>query len=853
VPGALDHVIAYGIDPLRVDGVPRVLPVKGGKENDSMRRTKVPWTLCLACGALLGFGRAAHRSGLLGQLAEAAEAAVGGGEAGGKPIKPGPKLQPLDILPRPEPLFKGVINRNANDSKPDFPREVKAPKGAPNILLIMTDDVGFGAASTFGGPIATPTFDKLARRGLRYNRFHTTALCSPTRAALLTGRNHHTCSAGVIMEQATGFPGYHSLMSRSCGTIAEILRLLGYNTAWFGKNHNVPDWHTSAAGPFHYWPTGLGFEYFYGFLGGDTNQWFPSAYENTTPIEPYLGKKDYHFDTDMADQAIRWIRQQNALAPEKPWFAFYAPGACHAPHHAPKEWIAKFKRQFDQGWDKVREETMARQIKLGVVPPGTQLVPMPEDITPWAKLSDDQKKVYARMMEIYAGFLAFTDHNIGRVIDAIEEAGRLDNTLIIYIQGDNGPSAEGTFNGSTSQIGGIRGLEDFAFVLSMIDELGGPMTYNHYPVGRAEAMATPFGWMKQIASHFGGTRNGLVISWPKRIAAEKQGGLRTQFHHVIDIAPTILEAVGVQAPVIINGAEQRPIEGVSMLYTFQDPKAPPERRTQYFEMFANRALYHDGWVACTTHRRPPWITFGSTKNPADDFEWELYHIEKDFSEHKNLARENPKKLRELQDLWWAEAAKYNVLPLDDRAAERIDPTIRPSLTRGRTRFTYFPGMKRIPEGSAPPTRNRDWSVTADVDIPKGGAEGVLGTLGGRFGGWGLSLMDSVPRFDYANSNNPKHRYRIAGKDKLAPGQHTLRFDFKYDGGGVGKGATGTLSVDGKVVAEGRMEGTADFRFSLDETFDVGEDTGTPVAEDYADRMPFRFTGTLRKLVIELGK
>jgi arylsulfatase len=817
-----------------------------------MRRTKLALGAYLVLGALLGFGVAAQRNGLLGPAAHADEpafAAAPAVKAGGKPA---PKLEPLDLLPRPEPPFRGRIERNALESKPDFPKEVKAPKGAPNILLIMTDDVGFGAASTFGGPIPTPTMDRLAKRGLRYNRFHTTALCSPTRAALITGRNHHSCSTGMIMENATGFPGYNSLMSRSCGTIAEILRMLGYSTAWFGKNHNVPDWHTSQAGPFTYWPTGLGFDYFYGFLGGDTNQWFPAAFENTTPIEPYLGKKDYHFDRDISDKAIAWIRQQHALAPQKPWFAYYAPGACHCPHHAPKQWIAKFRGKFDQGWDRVREETLARQVKLGVVPPGTQLVPMPKGITPWAKLSADRKKVYARMMEVYAGYLAFTDHNIGRVVDAIDEAGQLDNTLIIYIQGDNGPSAEGTLQGTTSEMGGAHGFEDFAFLLSMIDELGGPMTYNHYPVGWAQAMATPFGWMKQVASHFGGTRNGLVISWPKRI--KDAGGLRRQFHHVIDLVPTILEAVGVQAPLAINGVAQRPIEGVSMMYTFDNAKAPPARRTQYFEMLANRALYHDGWIACTTPKRPPWVTVGgSTKDPADDYEWELYNVEDDFSEAKNLAKENPRKLRELQDLWWAEAAKYNVLPLDDRAIERADPTIRPSLTKGRTRFTYYAGMKRIPEGSAPPTRNRDFSVTADVEIPDGGAEGVLGTLGGRFGGWGLSLLDSVPRFDYRASNVPKHRYRIAAKNKLAPGKHTIRFDFKYDGGGVGKGATGILTVDGKEVARGRMDLTVDFRFSLDECFDVGEDTGTPVAEDYADRMPFRFTGTLRRLVIDLGR
>jgi arylsulfatase len=822
-----------------------------------MRRTTLKWVLYFGLGSLLGFGAVAQRSGLLGRPASAQEPAATAAETGPPQgtKAASPKLRPLDILPLPEPPFKGQIDRIATSSKPDFPREVKPPKGAPNVLLIMTDDVGFGAASTFGGPIPTPTMDKLAKRGLRYNRFHTTSLCSPTRAALITGRNHHSCSTGVITEQATGYPGYSSLMSRSCGTIAEILSMLGYSTAWFGKNHNVPDWHSSQAGPFTYWPTGLGFNYFYGFIGGDTNQWFPAAYENTTPIEPYLGRKDYHFDRDMSDQAIRWIRQQHALAPQKPWFAYYAPGACHAPHHAPKEWIAKFKGKFDQGWDKVREETLARQIKLGVVPAGTKLAPGHKDVTPWAKLSADQKRVYARMMEVYAGYLAFTDHNIGRVINAIEEAGQHDNTLIIYIMGDNGPSGEGSLQGSTNEVGvGVNGVqESIEYLVSMIDKLGGPQGYNHYPVGWAQAMATPFPWLKQVASHFGGTRNGLVISWPKRIK-EQQYGLRKQFHHIIDVVPTILEAVGVEAPLSINGVTQRPIEGVSMMYTFANPTAPPARRTQYFEMFGNRALYHDGWVACTTPKRPPWVNIGgATKNPADDYEWELYNVEEDFSEAKNIVKDNPKKLRELQDLWWSEAAKYNVLPLDDRMGERLDPATRPSLTKGRTRFTYYPAMKRIPEGSAPVTRNRSFSITAEVETPEDGASGVLATMGGRFGGWALIVMDGKPRFDYALTNQDKYRYQVVAKDRLSAGKHKIHLDFKYDGGGMGKGATAVLSVDGKEVAQGRIERTVAIRYSLDESFDVGEDTGTPVAEDYADRMPFRFTGELRRLVIDLGE
>lgn len=816
----------------------------------TFRSMKVQAFVVLCVGGLLGALAAAGKTWLPSPVLAQAD-------QGEKPKKKQPEATqpPLGgglVLPVPARPFGGIINRNATESKPDFPKEITPPKGAPNILVILTDDVGFGASSTFGGPIPTPAFDKLAKNGLRYNQFHTTALCSPTRAALITGRNHHTCATGVIMEMGTGFPGYNSLMPRSCGSIAEILRWMGYNTAWFGKNHNVPDWHTSAAGPFHLWPTGLGFNYFYGFIGGDTNQFAPAAFEGTTPIEPHLGKKDYHFDKDMADKAITWMRSQKALAPNKPFFAYYAPGTAHAPHHAPKDWIEKFKGKFDQGWDKLREETLARQIKLGVVPPGTKLAPANKEIPAWDSLNADQKKVYARMMEVYAAALAHCDHHIGRVIDSLEEMGELDNTLIIYIQGDNGPSAEGSMQGTTNEVGTIANgvVEDLPFLLSMLDKLGGPQSYGHYPVGWAQAMASPFSWMKQVASHFGGTRNGMVISWPKRI--KDVGTIRRQFHHVIDVAPTLLDAVGVEAPLILNGIPQKPMEGVSMLYSFADPKAPTKHPTQYFELLANRALYHDGWIASTTPKRAPWVGVGgTTKNPADEYEWELYHVETDFSQSDNLVKKNPKKLRELQDLWWAEAAKYNVLPLDDHFTERTDVTIRPSLTRGRTKFTYYADMIRIPEGSAPVTRNASFNVIADVEIPKGGTSGVLATMGGRFGGWGLIVMDSKPRFDYALTNQDKYRYRIASDAKLTPGKHTILFEFKYDGGGRGKGALGVLSVDGKKVAEGRINQTVATRYSLDETFDVGEDTGTPVAEDYADRMPFRFTGELKKLMVEL--
>jgi arylsulfatase A-like enzyme len=755
------------------------------------------------------------------------------------------------VLPIPEQSFHGKIGRTAAESTPDFPKPIAAPKGAPNVLLIMTDDVGWGASSTFGGPIPTPTYDKLAKAGLRYNQFHTTALCSPTRAALITGRNHHSCSTGVITEMATGYPGYNSLMSKSCGTIGEILRGNGYNTSWFGKNHNVPDWQSSQAGPFDLWPTRLGFDYFYGFIGGDTDQWHPAVFDGTNPIETPAHDPKYHLDADLGDHAVAWIRQQHSLAPDKPFFAYYTPGLCHAPHHAPKEWIAKFKGKFDQGWDKVREETLARQIALGVVPAGTKLTERPKEIPSWDSRSADEKKIYAHMMEVYAACLAYCDHNIGRVIQAVEDTGELDNTLIIYIQGDNGASGEGTLQGLSNEVGvAANGVpESIPYLLSIMDDLGGPTTYNHYPVGWAHAMCSPFQWTKQVASHFGGTRNGLVISWPKQI--KQPGEVRSQFCSVIDIAPTIIEAAGVKAPTTINGLKQKPIEGTSLVYSFNDAKAPTQHTTQYFEMIGNRGVYHDGWVACTTPMRLPWQ--GATDSSPDDFKWELYHVAEDFSEANNLVAANPDKLKELQAIFDGEAKKYNVLPLDASFIARADVSIRPSLTRGRDKFTYFPGTIRVPEGAAPDLKNKDFSITAEVEIPEGGANGVLVTQGGRFGGWGLLLMDGKPEFDYAFSNQPQHKYRVTSKEKLAAGTHTIKLDFKYDGPGMGKSGTGTLSVDGKQVAQGKIDRTIPIRFSLDETFDVGMDTGTPVVEDYLNKMPFKFTGVLKKVVIELGK
>jgi arylsulfatase A-like enzyme len=762
------------------------------------------------------------------------------------------------ILPVPEPPFGGVMGRKVKESRPDFPQSVSAPKGAPNVLLIMTDDTGFGATSPFGGPIPAPALDRVAKRGLIYNQYHTTALCSPTRAALLTGRNHHSVGMGSITELATGYPGYSSLIPKSAGTIGQILMNNGYNTAWFGKHHLVPEWQQGPAGPFDQWAGGLGFEYFYGFLGGDTDQWHPALFENTRPVLAPLGDPNYILIKDLADRSINWIRTQHAAAPDKPFFLYFAPGNSHAPHHASKEWIAKFKGQFDQGWDKVREETLERQKKLGIVPPGTMLTPRPKEIAAWDSLNGDQKKVYARMMEVYAGATAQCDHEIGRILDALEQSGQLDNTLVIYQQGDNGASAEGTLQGTTNEISAQFAPESLEYLVSMIDQLGSDRTYNHYPVGWAHAMDTPFQWTKQVASHFGGTRNGLAISWPKGIKA--QGELRSQFHHVIDIVPTILEAVGIQAPLVLDGIPQKPLEGVSMVYTFDDPKAPTRHTTQYFEMFANRAIYQDGWVANTIPLRFPWVNLGADPDP-DDFRWELYHVADDFSQSKNVASENADRLRDMQARFLMEAVRYNVLPLDSSMVERSSETLRPNALRGLIEFTYYPGMIRIPEANSADIKNKSFRISADVVVPGGGAEGVLATQGGRFGGWALLVLDGKPMFAYAYTNQDGAKYphqrkdktRIAGAEKLTPGKHTIAFDFAYDGGGIGKGGNGTLTVDGKKVGESRIEHTTPMgKFSLDESFDCGQDTGSPVIDEYDARMPFKFTGTLEKVVIKLG-
>jgi arylsulfatase len=760
-----------------------------------------------------------------------------------------------DVLPVAPAPFKGYIGLSAQDSKSDFPKPVEAPKGSPNVVVVLLDDVGFGASSTFGGPIETPTLERLAKSGLRYTQFHTTALCSPTRAALLTGRNHHSAHTGVVMEMATGFPGYDSVMGKDTATVAEVLKQKGWNTAWFGKNHNVPDWQSSQAGPFDLWPTGLGFEHFYGFIGGETSQWRPAVFDGTRPIEPYVGNPDYNFDYDMADQAIRWTNNQKAVAPDRPFFLYYAPGATHSPHHPKKEWIAKYKGRFDQGWDKVREETLARQKELGLVPASTQLTPRIPGIPAWDSLNPEQRQLYARMMEVYAGYLSQTDYNVGRVLEAIDKLGQIDNTLVIYIVGDNGASAEGTMQGALNEVASLNSIpEDYRELLARKDELGTWKTHNHYPIGWAHAMNTPMQWAKQVASHYGGTRNGMVISWPARI--KDQGGIRSQWHHVVDIAPTILEVTGLLLPSSVNGVAQKPIEGVSMAYSFDNGQMPTTRRTQYFEMFGYRAIYHDGWMAATTPLLAPWqdradpnLTVKITEDVIGGYKWELYHVADDFSQAINLAEKNPDKLRELQLLFYAEAAKYDVLPLDDRKWERFDVSIRPSLTRGRTEYTYYGTIRRIPEGAAPDVKNKSFRITADVVLHGGNEDGIVVTQGGLSAGYALLFRDGKPVFHY-NRANVSH-FQIAAKDALEAGKHTIAFEFKYDGGGVGKGGIGTLSVDGRQVAQGRIEATMPYRFSGDETFDIGEDTGTPVSDVYD--VPFKFAGTIEKVAVSLGE
>lgn len=778
--------------------------------------------------------------------------AAQGPQTTGVPGTPSSTIAPnAKEIPAIPPKFGGEININASQSKPWWPPQIVPPKGAPNVLLIMTDDVGFGAPSTFGGTIPTPALDRIAKAGLRYTQFHSTALCSPTRAALITGRNHHSVHSGVITEIATGFPGYDSLIGKDTASIGEILRQNGYGTSWFGKNHNVPAFQASQAGPFDLWPNGLGFDYFYGFIGGDTSQWQPNLFRNTTAIQPYVGNPKWNLTTAMADEAIGWMKQLNEIAPDKPFFLYYTPGGTHAPHHPTPEWIEKFKGKFDHGWNKEREIIFENQKKLGVIPADAKLTPWPEDIlSPWDKLSADEKKLFSRQAEVYAAYLAYTDHEIGRVIQTLEDMGKLDDTLIIYISGDNGASPEGTPIGTPNEIAQFNGGQ-----VSVEDQLklyydiwGTDKTYPHMAVGWAWAFDTPFKWTKQIASHFGGTRQGVAIAWPNRI--KDAGGIRNQFHHVIDIVPTILEATGITTPDMVNGVPQRPIEGVSMVYTFDkvNEKADSRHRTQYFEMFGNRAIYHDGWVACTTPLGAPWeLTEIATQDPDKAFKWELYDLSKDWTQFDDVSAKYSDKLKELQELFLVEASKYNVLPLDTSKSQRlISP--KPSIIAGRTEFIYSGELSGIPHGDAPSFLNKSFTVSADVEIPEGGAEGMLMTEGGRFGGIGFYLLKGKPVF--VHNFIDMERTRWEGKEALTPGKHTIAYDFKYDGGGAGKGGLGVITVDGKEVANKRIERTTPYIFQWDETFDIGVDTGTPI-DDNDYQVPFRFTGKLNKLTVNL--
>jgi arylsulfatase A-like enzyme len=752
-------------------------------------------------------------------------------------------------IPAPEPKFGGMIKDNSKDSKPWWPPTIVPPKGAPNILLIMTDDQGYGVSGTFGGVIPTPALDRIANAGLRYTQFCSTALCSPTRAALITGRNHHSTGFGVITELSTGFPGYDSIIGPENATIGRILKDNGYATSWFGKNHNTPAYQYTVAGPFDQWPSGMGFDYFYGFMGGETDQWTPYLFQNNRQIFPWIGRSDYNLTTDMADEAIKYMKELNSAAPDKPFFVYYVPGGSHSPHQPKAEWVEKFKGKFDMGWNAMRDQIFANQKRLGVIPENAKLTDWPDSLPKWETLSADQKKLFARQAEVYAGYTAYTDNEIGRVIQEVEDEGKLDNTLIIYIDGDNGTSPEGTLSGTPNQYTSYNGILDFPIEeqLKFYDVWGSAATYPHMAVAWSWAFDTPFKWTKQIASHFGGTRQGLAISWPARI--KDAGGMRHQFHHIIDIVPTILEATGVKAPQIVDGIKQKPIEGVSMAYTFDkaNANAPSTRTTQYFEMIANRGIYHDGWYANTTPPHGPWILNAPLPVPKD-YKWELYNLSEDYSQANDLAAKMPEKLKQMQAIFNQEAKKYQVLPLDnDTFARALAP--RPSATAGKTVFTYTGVNAGINSSNAPNILGRSYTMTAEVDVPQGGGDGMLATMGGRWGGWGLYLLNGKPVFDY--NMLILAQYRWEGPDALTPGKHTIVFDYTYDGPGIAKGGSGELKVDGNVVARGRQANSIAFLQVADETFDVGLDTRTGVNDkDY--QVPFAFNGKIDKLTVKLG-
>ena len=768
-------------------------------------------------------------------------------------------------LPPPPQKFEGKIERNASQSTPYWPARVEPPKGAPNVLLIMTDDSGFGVPSTFGGVIPTPTLDRIAAMGLRYTNFNSTALCSPTRAALITGRNHHSVGFGVISEQSTGYPGYNSIITRDKATIGRILKDNGYRTSWFGKDHNVPAFQASQDGPFDQWPIGMGFEYFYGFIGGDANQWEPNLFRNTSAIYPYVGHPGWNLTTAQADDAIQYMKRINAVAPNQPFFIYYVPGGTHAPHNPTPEWTKKISDMhlFDEGWDKLRETIFANQKKLGVIPQDAKLTPWPRDLLKhWDELTPDEKKMFLRQVDVFAAYVAYTDYEIGRVLQEVENQGKLDNTLIIYINGDNGASSEGTLLGTPNEVAMFNQVmvpvEDQ--LKYFYDVWGTDKTYPHMAVPWAWAFDTPFSWTKQISSHFGGVRQGMAIAWPNRIT--DKGGIRNQFHHIIDIVPTILEATGIPQPTAVDGIPQKPIEGVSMVYTFDkaNANAPSTHHTQYFEMMGDHAIYHDGWIASTKVMRPPWVTAGPVSQDPASFPYELYDLTKDWTQFENVADKNPAKLKEMEKLFWEEAAKYQVLPLDATVATRLIAP-RPSLSAGRNVFTYDGPITGTPNGDAPSILNASYNFKAEVEIPQGGGEGMIVTQGGRFGGYGFYVLKGKPVFTW-NLVDLK-RVKWTGTEVLSPGKHTLEFDFKYNGlgmgtlafnnvSGIGQGGTGVLKVDGTVVATQTMEHTLPLILQWDENFDIGSDTGTPV-DDQDYQVPFAFTGTLNKLTLTIER
>jgi arylsulfatase A-like enzyme len=765
-------------------------------------------------------------------------------------------------LPAPPPPFRGRIEKNAAQSTPSWPPRVVPPRGAPNVLLIMTDDTGFGVTSTFGGVVPAPTLDRVASNGLRYTNFNSTALCSPTRAALITGRNHHSVGFGVVSEQATGYPGYDSIMPPDKATIGRILRDNGYRTAWFGKNHNTPAFQASQAGPFDQWPIGLGFEYFYGFLGGDANQWAPNLFRNTTPIEPYVGKPGWNLTTAMADDAIDYLKRIEAIDPDQPFFLYYVPGAVHAPHNPTREWVKKISdlHLFDQGWNQLRETIFANQKRLGVIPQDAKLTPWPDKLLKrWDQLTADEKRLFIRQVDVFAAYYAYVDHEIGRVVQQIADMGKLDNTLVIYIAGDNGNSAEGSLAGTPNEVASLQGIQvPVKDQLQLYEAWGGERTYPHMAVGWTWAFDTPFSWTKQVASHFGGVRQGMAISWPARI--KDRGGIRDQFHHMIDIVPTILEAAGIEAPRTVDGIAQKPIEGVSLAYTFdaQNAHAPSRHHTQYFEMLGDHALYHDGWIASTKVMRLPWDVAGAVPQDPAAYPYELYDLTRDWTQAENVADKFPQKVRDLDALFWTEAKKYQVLPLDASLSTRV-VAARPGLAAGRRHFAWTGQITGTPNGDAPSILNSSFTYKADVDVPTSRASGMIVTQGGRFGGYALYLREGKPVFVYNFVG--LERTRCEGP-ALAAGRHTVEFHFTYDGlgmatlafndsSGIGRGGTGVLEVDGKEVGRQRLEHTIPLIMQWDENFDIGADTGTPVSEDYA--VPFPFAGRITRLTLDIER